>query len=52
MGYLCLGGGVMFGGVSVWLGHLQLFHSDWMYLALSKEIQELFSIFPRDQMTL
>lgn len=39
VGYLRLGSGVMFEGNSVWLGHLQLFHSDWVYLALSKEIQ-------------
>lgn len=45
LGYL---GGV-FEGDSVWLVHLQLLQSDWMYLPLSKEIQQLFSIFPRGQ---
>lgn len=39
MGYLGLGDDVIFEGTSVWLVHLQLLYSDWMYLPLLKEIQ-------------
>jgi len=39
VGYLGLGDDVMFEGNSAWLVHLELSHSEWMHLALSKEIQ-------------